>query len=198
MQNHSLVPKDILRRYDVREWRNGLAILHTVRPREWADILSVLRGFKLLRSDMAKPGGRKSEIANKLDQHFTRLGWCEKQFHTRIFVDDAEYHSPTHKVDCYKNRVALEVEWANKDTFFDRDLNNFRLLFELRAIDVGVILTRSRELGALRKTARGKSFVASTTSFEKLVPRLEGGGGGGCPVVAIAIKTGTYVDDGPD
>jgi restriction endonuclease BglII len=56
-------------------------------------------------------------------------------------VDDIEHAAPTHKVDCYKNRVALEVEWNNKDPFFDRDLNNFRLLFELRAIDVGVIIT---------------------------------------------------------
>ena len=54
--------------------------------------------------------------------------------------------TPTHKVDCYKNRVALEVEWNNKDLFYDRDLNNFRLLFELRAIDVGLIFTRCDEL----------------------------------------------------
>ena len=34
-------------------------------------------------------------------------------------------------------RLALEIEWNNKDPFFDRDLNNFRLLFDLRAIQVG-------------------------------------------------------------
>ena len=49
-------------------------------------------------------------------------------------VDGNERLSPTHKVDCYKNRIALEIEWNNKDPFFDRDLNNFRLLFDLRAI----------------------------------------------------------------
>jgi hypothetical protein len=36
--------------------------------------------------------------------------------------------------------VALEVEWNNKDPFYDRDLNNFRLLFDLQVIDVGVIM----------------------------------------------------------
>jgi len=40
--------------------------------------------------------------------------------------------TPTHKVDCFKNRVALEIEWNNKDPFFDRDRNNFRLLFDQR------------------------------------------------------------------
>jgi hypothetical protein len=32
--------------------------------------------------------------------------------------------------------------------------------------------------------------------MEKLLPRLEGGGGGGCPVVVIAIRKEAYVNDG--
>gem|GEM_PF-3417229 len=31
-------------------------------------------------------------------------------------------------------------EWNKKDPFFDRDLNNFRLLFDLRAVSVGIIV----------------------------------------------------------
>jgi hypothetical protein len=53
-------------------------------------------------------------------------GWIEKAFDTRIVVDKSEFAAPTRKVDCYKNRVALEVEWNNKDPFFDRDLNRLR------------------------------------------------------------------------
>ena len=67
------------------------------------------------------PGGSKSQIAGKLDGHFGRLGWLEKGFDARILVDDDEYLAPTHKVDCYKGRVALEMEWNNKDPFYDRD-----------------------------------------------------------------------------
>ena len=33
----------------------------------------------------------------------------------------------------------------NKDPFYDRDLNNFKLLFDLRAISVGIIITRCDE-----------------------------------------------------
>jgi hypothetical protein len=198
MENHSFVPEDIASRYDVREWRNGLAILAAARPAEWNDILAVLRGFALLRSDILKPGGSKSDIAGKLDGHFTSLGWREKQFDTRIVVDSVEHAAPTHKVDCYKNRVALEVEWNNKDPFYDRDLNNFRLLFELRAIDVGVIITRCTELQAIfNALSKGPSYGNSTTHLDKLLPRLEGGGGGGCPVVVFGIRKEAYVDDGP-
>jgi Restriction endonuclease BglII len=198
MKNHSIIPAEIALRYDVREWRNGFAILSAARPAEWAEILDVLSGFILLRSDIVNPGGSKSEIAKKIDGHFTKLGWREKQFQTKITVDDQTFDAPTHKVDCYKNRVALEVEWNNKDPFFDRDLNNFRLLFELRAIDVGVIITRGSNLQEIfNLLGRGSSYGNSTTHLDKLIPRLEGGGGGGCPVVVIAIRKEAYVNDGP-
>jgi hypothetical protein len=95
-------------------------------------------------------------------------------------------------------RVALEVEWNNKDPFFGRDLSNFRLLFDLRAIDVGVIITRASELqGIFNQLGKGASYGASTTHHEKLWPRLDGGGGGGCPVLTFAIRPALYVDDGP-
>jgi hypothetical protein len=196
MANQLNVPADIVARYEVHEWRNGLAILAAAHPKEWRNIVEVLRGFKLLKSDVMKPGGSKGLISSKLDSHFTRLGWVEKKFDTKIVVDSAEHIAPTHKVDCYKDRVALEVEWNNKDPFYDRDLNNFRLLFELRAIDAGVIITRCSELQQIfNKLGRGPSFGNSTTHMAKLLPRLEGGGGGGCPVVVFGIRGAAYVED---
>ncbi len=198
MENHDIIQDDIAARYDIREWRNGFAILAAARPQEWAEILDVLKRYVLLRSDIVNPGGSKSDIAKKIDGHFTRLGWREKQFQTKITVDEQTYDAPTHKVDCYKNRVALEVEWNNKDPFFDRDLNNFRLLFDLRAIDVGVIITRGSNLQEIfNDLGKGSSYGKSTTHLDKLIPRLEGGGGGGCPVVVIAIRKEAYVNDGP-
>jgi hypothetical protein len=196
MPNRVLVPKDVDARFEVHEWRNGLAILSAAHPSEWANILEVLRGFTLLKSDVLKPGGSKGLISSKLDSHFTKLGWVEKKFDTKIVVDTHEHVAPTHKVDCYKSRVALEVEWNNKDPFFDRDLNNFRLLFDLRAIDAGVIITRCTELQRIfNQLGRGPSFGNSTTHMAKLLPRLDGGSGGGCPVVVIGIRAAAYVED---
>jgi len=42
--------------------------------------------------------------------------------------------------------IALEIEWNNKDPFFDRDLENFQRLHTEGAISVGVIVTRGRSL----------------------------------------------------
>ena len=198
MSTIHLVPDDIKHLYHVREWRNAAGVLATACPLEWQEIIDVLRNFRLLRSEVVAAGGSKSPIASQIDQAFYDRGWIEKQFRTEIRIDDEIFESPTHKIDCLKGRVALELEWNNKDPFFDRDLNNFRLLFDLRAIDVGVIITRASELQAIFKSlGKGSSYGASTTHHEKLWPRIEGGGGGGCPVITFAIKPELYVDDGP-
>lgn len=198
MSTLHLVPEDLQRLYYVREWRNATGVLQTACPEEWAEIIEVLRNFRLLRSEIEAAGDRKSPIANQIDAAFYALGWEEKQFQTSIKVDGVEHESPTHKVDCFKGRVALELEWNNKDPFFDRDLNNFRLLFDLRAIDVGVIVTRATELQQIfKRLGKAASYGASTTHHEKLWPRIEGGGGGGCPILTFAITPELYVDDGP-
>lgn len=85
------------------------------------------------------------------------------------------------------------MEWNNKDPFYDRDLNNFRLLFELRTVDVGVIVTRSDELQTIfNALGKGKSYGASTTHMGKLLPKIEGGGGGGCPLLALGMMAKCY------
>ncbi len=191
-----LVPADVRDLYEVHEWRNATGVLTTSAPDEWAEILSALRAFRLYRSEIAVGGGSRSRIVQRLEQPLASTNWIEKQFKTAIEIDDVSTPSPTHKVDCFKNRVALEVEWNNKDPFFDRDLNNFRLLFDLRVIDVGVIITRADHLQLIfNNLGRGPSFGNSTTHLSKLLPRLNGGGGGGCPVLVFGITNKLYVDD---
>jgi len=113
-----------------------------------------------------------------------------------VTVDDHTMDTPTHKIDCFRNRVALEIEWNNKDPFYDRDLNNFRLLFDLRAISVGIIITRCDNLQEIfNDIGRGQSYGASTTHMGKLLPRIEGGSGGGCPLVVFGISKSLYVED---
>jgi hypothetical protein len=199
MGTEHLVPADLRRLYHVREWRNAAGILLTACPDEWLDIIEVLRRFRLLRSEILTAGGGLSPISRQINGAFGARGWREEKFETRIVVGETVYASPTHAVDCFKGRVAVELEWNNKDPFFDRDLNNFRLLFEMRAIDVGVILTRATELQRVfDRLGKGSSYGASTTHHEKLWPRIEGGGGGGCPVLTFAITPALYVDDGDD
>ena len=176
-------PDFIRTNYELYEFRHATAILQNDFPDEWEDIVQVLVGFRLRRSHITMGGGRKSPVAGAIDSEFYNRGWVEKAFATGMVVDQQTTETPTHKVDCFKNRIALEVEWNNKDPFYDRDLNNF-----------GVLVTRSDELQEIfKEIGRASSFGASTTHMGKLLPRIEGGGGGGCPLLAVGIKRSLYV-----
>jgi hypothetical protein len=120
-----------------------------------------------------------------------------------------------HKIDNVKGRIGLDVEWNPKDGNLDRDFGNFRALYDAGVLDLGVIITR-RETGMrdlwrttierakaldaraptspawterLKKTPNDPLGTSTTSNFEKLVPRIERGDGGGCPILAIAITT---------
>lgn len=191
-----LLPQQIRDNYEVHEWKHACAILKNDFPIEWQDIIDVLSQFCLQKSWLVSGGGNKSKISRAIDEFLFERGWLEKEFETSVKVDEHVMDSPTHKVDCYKNRVALEIEWNNKDPFYDRDLNNFRLLFGLRAISVGVIITRCDDLQEIFVSlGRGTSYGASTTHMSKLIPRIEGGGGAGCPILVFGIKKKLYVED---
>lgn len=192
-----LLPQFIRDNYEVHEWKHACAILRGDFPNEWQDVVDVLTAFRFKRSWISVGGGRKSKVSEAIDSQLYARDWKEKKFETAILLDEVKSESPTHQIDCFKNRVALEIEWNNKDPFFDRDLNNFRLLFELRAVSVGIIVTRCDNLQAIfDQLGRGKSYGSSTTHMSKLLPRINGGGGGGCPILVFGIKPSLYVDDG--
>ncbi|OIO71855.1 MAG: restriction endonuclease [Zetaproteobacteria bacterium CG_4_9_14_3_um_filter_49_83] len=191
-----LLPSFIIEHYEVREWKHACAILKNDFPNEWEDLIEMLADFRLMKSWITVGGGRKSKVSAWIDSYLYTKGWVEKDFSTKVVVDESEMITPTHKIDCFKNRVALEIEWNNKDPFFDRDLNNFRLLFDLRAVSVGIIITRCDELQDIFKSlGRGSSYGASTTHMAKLIPRVEGGSGGGCPILVLGIKDKLYIED---
>ena len=187
------LPSFIRKNYEIHEWRHASAVLYTDFREEWSDIIAVLTEFRVRKSAISVKGGGKSLVSGWIDEAFTQRGWQERKFATQIRVDKNVFDSPTHKVDCFKNTVGVEIEWNNKTEFYDRDLNNFRLLFELRALNVGVIITRCDELQDIFVSlGRGKSYGPTTTILSKLLRKMEGGSGGGCPVLAFGITKRLY------
>src|SRR5262245_10826424 len=115
MATKHLVPQDIRDTWEVHEWRNAAGVLSTANPSEWEDVLACLRWFRFNTQEIVVGGGNRSGLSIKFDGFLGDRGWKESQFKTAIKVDEDEWQSPTHKVDNYKNKVALELEWNNKD-----------------------------------------------------------------------------------
>lgn len=217
MAETDLVPANIRDLYEVHEWRHASAILRSDFPGEWDDIMTVLGEFRLLESDIRAPGGGKSRISQRIDERFKDRGWEERSLRTtwtlkplvplrrrlrRLVpvappaeeVPEQVLEDRTHKVDLFKNRIALEVEWNNKDTFFDRDLYNFSHLFDINIVSVGVIVTRSDHLQEIfNDLGEGGKYGASTTHMGKLLPKIQRGGAGGCPTLVLGITRNLYV-----
>jgi hypothetical protein len=189
-----LIPDAISDSYEVHNWRHAVQILAGSYPAEWEDVLEVLSGFVLRKSDVVVGGQGKSKISIAIDAAFTARGWEEREVVTKVSVDDVERESRTHKIDCLKNRVGLEIEWNSKDQTFVRDLNNFRVLFDMQVLDVGIIVTRADHLQQqiFDPLGVGAKYGASTTHMRKLLPRIHAGGGGGCPVLVFGITQFLY------
>jgi len=188
-----LLPRDIRATYQIEERHHACSILKTDFREQWNDLLNVLREFTLKKSHLQAKGGNKSPISRGIDGLFYACGWQEKSFEIKVLADGRETLAPTHHVDYFKNRVAVETEWNNKDPFFDRDLTTFRLLFELNVLSVGIIITRADELQELfnelgKRTAAGQA----TTHMSKLIPKMYNRASGGCPTLALGITKRKY------
>ncbi|MGH2739240.1 MAG: BglII/BstYI family type II restriction endonuclease [Actinomycetota bacterium] len=208
----TVIPRAILTRYEIRETRNAAAILQATNPHEFKEVLGVLGEFKLSRADIIEPGKNKSLVARRLDDEFRGRGWREGShdmtLHSVLTVRphkaagerkptivETEVISAGYKVDNVKGRVALDVEWNAKDGNLDRDVGAYRALYDAGIIDAGIIITREHESirNLARRLRRPRGFATTTTTtLEKLVPRITRGDGGGCPLLAFAITDRCY------
>jgi hypothetical protein len=188
-----LIPRPLQARYRFEEREHACAILAGDFVSEWKDLLDCLKAFTLRQSYIIKGGGGRSEIPQTLDNFLKARGWEKKRFDIQVMVDGQPYPTPTHEIDHFKNRIGVEVERNNKTEFYDRDLNNFRLLHQLHVLSVGVIITRVSELQAtFNQLGIGKKYGPSTTHWNKLIPKVNGGGAGGCPLLLVGLGEACY------
>lgn len=110
-------------------------------------------------------------------------------------IEETEVMNQGYKVDNVKGRLVMDLEWHAKDGNLDRDVAAYRALYETGLIDGAVLVTRSfeniRDL-ATRLGRPGAFNTTTTTTLDKLEPRLGRGDGGGCPILAVAITDRCY------
>ena len=100
--------------------------------------------------ELVRGGGGEAHSTQRLRHSLTGRGWSKSKIIISKIVDGKERAAITHEIDHVRKTengaVALEIEWNNKDPFFDRDLENFQRLHSEGAISVGVIVTRGKSL----------------------------------------------------
>lgn len=190
MPDHLHVPHDISELYEVHDYRHAAAILACEFPDAANQVFEALRTFRFSEDHLLAAGGNESQIPKLFSQILRPLGWSEAKLNAKLVVDDEAISADTHKIDYMKDRIAFDLEWNSKDQTFDRDLYAFRAFFDYNRISVGVLVTRSVELNALfHRLGIHAKYGASTTHIGKLLPRLQAGRSGGCPVLVFGITT---------
>lgn len=126
------------------------AILGVDFPLALLELESALRSLTIPIDELVRSGGGETKGTQRLRRSLTELGWNKGVFEIKKTINDKVFESQSHIIDHVKSfdagTVVLEIEWNNKDPFFDRDLENFKRLHAEGAISVGIIVTRGSDM----------------------------------------------------
>lgn len=163
---------------------------------------STLKRFSIDLAELQVGGGNRTPFVARFDGSLEKQGWGKRNIDVEKRIDGRSISRVrSHEIDMFGAKaegdpypgIAVEMEWSNKDPFFDRDLINFQALHREGALAVGVIVTRGPTLQQLIKpvirNAKGEEkYGESTTHWRKLTARVDLGGGGECPLLLIGIE----------
>ncbi|MGB0496853.1 MAG: BglII/BstYI family type II restriction endonuclease [Rubricella sp.] len=138
------------RGFDILTKNHAEAILANDFSSETRALVSVLEDFRISVSELIAGGGGEAASTQRLRRSLAALGWPKHEFLVQTIVDGQEREGISHEVDhvlrAKHGTLCLEIEWNNKDPFFDRDLENFQRLHSIGATSVGIIITRGQSL----------------------------------------------------
>lgn len=199
---------DVLNKFHFENYRHALEIITQAFPNEWDDILSALGSFSIRQSELTAAGGAETSIPSKFEEVLIPKSWKRYQIEADITyrfyerkIDQKQYEEfPSRentvtnflsgpRVDYMKSRVAMCLEWNKKDVSFNRVLTSLRIFHEYNLISAGIIITRYEDLNDVFKDLQiSAKYGASSTHYDRLVPRIETGEAGTCPILIIGIR----------
>ena len=131
------------------------AILRGDFPQVEPELEDVLINATIPIEEIIAGGGGEAKGTQRLRRGLQAKGWATVTFTVEKRINGVQREAVSHKMDHVRTlelssgshgTIAMEIEWNNKDPFYDRDLENFKRLHADGAISVGVIITRGRSL----------------------------------------------------
>jgi hypothetical protein len=140
------------RGFDVAIRNHAGAIFSIDFPEQAAELESALLDVSVPVEELIGSGGGEAQSTQRLRRRLYGVGWPKHNFSFQLIVDGIETVAQSHEIDHVRRAeagtIALEIEWNNKDPFFDRDLENFQRLHAQSAISIGVMVTRGSSMQA--------------------------------------------------
>lgn len=137
--------------FEIELQSHAAAILEKDFPEALVELETVLSQVDVPITEIIGSGGGETKGTQRLRRALAARGWEKVCFEIKKTINGVMRESISHEVDHVRTfsdykRIGLEIEWNNKDPFFDRDLENFKRLHVEGAISVGVIVTRGTSL----------------------------------------------------
>lgn len=139
------------RGFEVIALHHAEAILTVDMADAVEELEKAILNIEIRAEELVRGGGGEGEMTQRLRRSLADdFGWHKHNFEIKKIVDGEEKESVSHEIDHVKRFptgiFALEIEWNNKDPFFDRDLENFKRLHADGVISIGAIITRGSSL----------------------------------------------------
>jgi len=149
------------------------AILEIDFPDVASQLEKVLLASTIPIEEIIGSGGGETKGTQRLRKALKLEGWKKHNFIVQRIIDGVPREAQSHEIDHIQafesGTVALEIEWNNKDPFFDRDLENFKRLHSDGGISLGIIITRGASLQDSMKDLVGRfADDHQIASFEDL------------------------------
>ena len=136
--------------FDIDTRNHAMAVLQRDFPVELDTFCGAVGEFRIDPEELIRGGGGESPFTQRLRKTLTEAGWRKRNVRIRKVVNGDEREAETHEIDHFftgsNGGIAAEIEWNNKDPFFNRDLETFRQLHAENVLSVGVIVTRGKSL----------------------------------------------------
>jgi hypothetical protein len=136
--------------FQVEFHSHAQAILSVDFPEIAGQLETILLGSTIPIEEIIGSGGGETKGTQRLRRSLHEQGWRKHKFEIQRTIDGVPRESISHEVDHIKRFdagvVALEIEWNNKDPFFDRDLENYKRLHADGAVSLGILITRGISL----------------------------------------------------
>lgn len=159
--------------FDIRVSYHADAILKEHFPEAVAELERLFLDIEIPIEEVIKGGGGEAKVTQRLRRALHEIGWRKAKFLVEKSINDRTTFAQSHEVDHTKTfehgTIALEIEWNNKDPFFDRDLENFNRLHADGAISIGMIITRGASLqDRLEDAVRAYAVAGNVNCYDDL------------------------------
>jgi len=161
--------------FEIEFHSHAQAILSVDFPGALDELDEVLAETRIPITEIIASGGGEAAGTQRMRRSLAARGWSKNKFEIIKIINGIQRESVTHEIDHVRHfesgTLALEIEWNNKDPFYDRDLENFKRLHGEGAISAGILVTRGSSLHtSMRAAVRRFVEHRGINSFEDLAP----------------------------